>query len=106
MSYFPELVRESYTLGRSMSCDIILTNNELTQRYLSVISKVHFRLIRERINNSNEFVVYLEDMSHNGTFVDKIKVGRGNRVIITNNSEIAVAQQKFSSNHFLYLNLL
>jgi len=89
-----------------MSCDIILTNNELQPRYLNVISKVHFRIVRERINNSNEFVVYLEDMSHNGTFVDKIKVGRGNRVIITNNSEIAVAQQRFSSNHFLHLNLL
>ncbi|XP_019885390.1 serine/threonine-protein kinase Chk2 [Camponotus floridanus] len=91
-----ELVRESYTLGRSMSCDIIITNNELRPKYLNIISKVHFRITRERINNSNEFVVYLEDMSHNGTFVDKIKVGRGNRVIITNNSEIAVAQEKFS----------
>lgn len=105
MPYFTELVRESYTLGRSMSCDIIITNNELRPKYLNIISKVHFRITRERINNSNEFVVYLEDMSHNGTFVDKIKVGRGNRVIITNNSEIAVAQQNFSSNHFLYSNL-
>lgn len=106
MSYFTELVRESYTLGRSTSCDITLTSNELQPKILGVISKKHFRIIRECINNSNEFVVYLEDMSHNGTFVDRIRVGRGNRVIITNNSEIAVAQEKFSSNYFLYPNLL
>lgn len=98
MFYFTEMVKESYTMGRSTSCDLILTSNEIQLRWLNIISKVHFRIVRERIKNSNEFVIYLEDMSHNGTFVDKVKVGRGNRVIIENNSEIAVAQKNFSSN--------
>ncbi|XP_050456072.1 serine/threonine-protein kinase Chk2-like isoform X3 [Cataglyphis hispanica] len=89
-----EMIKESYTLGRSESCDITLTTNEMQLKWLNAISKVHFRIFRERINN--EFVIYLEDMSYNGTFVDKVKVGRGNRVIITNNSEIAVAKINFS----------
>lgn len=96
MFYFTEMVKESYTLGRSPSCDITLTTNEMQLKWLNAISKVHFRIIREHINN--ECVIYLEDMSYNGTFVDKVKVGRGNRVIITNNSEIAVARTNFSSN--------
>lgn len=92
------MAKESYTIGRSTTCDVVFTTNEMKLKWLNIISKVHFRIVRERINNSNEFIVYLEDMSHNGTFVDKIKVGRGNRVIIENNSEIAIAQMNFTSN--------
>ncbi|KMQ97735.1 serine threonine-protein kinase chk2 [Lasius niger] len=99
-----EMVKESYTMGRSTSCDLILTSNEIQLRWLNIISKVHFRIVRERIKNSNEFVIYLEDMSHNGTFVDKVKVGRGNRVIIENNSEIAVAQKNFSI--YVFMNIM
>lgn len=99
-----EMAKESYTIGRSTTCDVVFTTNEMKLKWLNIISKVHFRIVRERINNSNEFIVYLEDMSHNGTFVDKIKVGRGNRVIIENNSEIAIAQMNFTI--YIFMNIL
>lgn len=88
----------SYTLGRAPSCDIYLTTNEF--KHLSVISKIHFRIYRERVGNTNEIVVYLEDLSHNGTYVNQELVGHGRRVIIGNNSEIALAKSSFSCTYF------
>lgn len=92
-----------YTLGRSPSCDICLTSNELQSKQLSVISKTHFRIYKERVGNTNEIVVYLEDSSHNGTYVNQELVGHGRRVIIGNNSEIALAKSSFSCTYLFYI---
>lgn len=90
------MMRDSYSVGRSESCDICMTSQEMKLKWLNAISKVHFRIYKEHIGNTNETVVFLEDMSQNGTFVEKTKVGRGKRVIIGSNSEIALANEKFS----------
>ncbi|XP_039312049.1 serine/threonine-protein kinase Chk2 [Solenopsis invicta] len=95
----------SYTLGRSPDCDICLTIKELHPRKLGVISKTHFRIYRERINSANETVVYLQDLSHNGTFVDDDLVGLGKRVIIENNSRIALATKGFRCYVFVSTNV-
>lgn len=90
-----------YTLGRAETCDIQITSQLLRENWLSVISKIHFRIYRERISNANETVVYLEDLSQNGTFIDRIKVGYGKRVIIDNNSEISLSNSSFIGNYTL-----
>ncbi|XP_011347433.1 serine/threonine-protein kinase Chk2 isoform X2 [Ooceraea biroi] len=91
-----EMINDSYTVGRSESCDCIFTSNEVQSKWLTVMSKVHFRIYRERICDTDDIVVYLEDLSSNGTFIDKAMVGRGNRVIIESNSEIALCKPYFS----------
>lgn len=85
----------SYTVGRATTCELCITEKEMRGKWLGVISKTHFRIYRERIKNTNEIVVYLEDLSHNGTFVDEVLVGTGNRIIIENNSQIALARSNF-----------
>lgn len=95
------MVKDVYTVGRADSCDHILSTQEMRSKWLNVISKEHFRIYKERICNSNETVVYLEDMSQNGTFVDKVRIGRGNRVIIESNSEIALSCATLSIYTFL-----
>ncbi|KYM99653.1 PREDICTED: serine/threonine-protein kinase Chk2-like [Cyphomyrmex costatus] len=102
-----EMVRDDvYTLGRSPGCDICITTRELSIKQLSVVSKVHFRIYRERVSNMNETVVYLEDLSRNGTYVNQELVGHGKRVIIGNNSEIALARSFFSFYIFMGVNAL
>ncbi|XP_020296847.1 ovarian-specific serine/threonine-protein kinase Lok-like [Pseudomyrmex gracilis] len=93
-----------YTLGRSEHCDIHICTDHVNLKWLNVISKVHFSIYRDKINNTNETVVYLEDKSQNGTFVNKVKVGRGNRVIIENKAEIALAKETFSV--YIFINTL
>ncbi|XP_076283296.1 ovarian-specific serine/threonine-protein kinase Lok [Lasioglossum baleicum] len=88
-----ELTKDVYTLGRSESCDICVTKNDLKPKWVSVMSKVHFRITREYIgDNSSDAIVYLEDLSQNGTFVNKQKVGRGNKVVLESNDIISLAQ--------------
>ncbi|CAK9796429.1 Ovarian-specific serine/threonine-protein kinase Lok [Anthophora plagiata] len=88
-----EMTKNIYTLGRSESCDICVTKNELKPKWLSVMSKVHFKITREFIDgNTIDAVVYLEDMSQNGTFVNKKRVGRGNKVVLESNDVISLAQ--------------
>ncbi|XP_076755046.1 ovarian-specific serine/threonine-protein kinase Lok isoform X2 [Xylocopa sonorina] len=88
-----EMTKDVYTLGRSETCDICVTTNELKPKWLSVMSKIHFQITRKFIDgNSNDAVVYLEDLSYNGTFVNKKKVGRGNKVVLESNDIISLAQ--------------
>ncbi|XP_011876015.1 PREDICTED: ovarian-specific serine/threonine-protein kinase Lok isoform X2 [Vollenhovia emeryi] len=93
----------SYTVGRSVDCNLCLTLDQICLTWLHTISKIHFRIYRERIQNTNEIVVYLEDLSSNGTFVNKARVGRGNRVIIEHLSEIALSRDNLTV--FLFLNI-
>ncbi|KAL0104825.1 hypothetical protein PUN28_016457 [Cardiocondyla obscurior] len=101
-----DLVRDiSYSCGRSMSCDISVTLNDVDNNssLLNVLSKVHFCIYKERIEN--DIVVYLEDKSHNGTYVDANLVGRGNRVIIGHNSKIHLARVNRMFYTFTSINL-
>ncbi|XP_076183315.1 serine/threonine-protein kinase Chk2 isoform X2 [Ptiloglossa arizonensis] len=88
-----EMIKDVYTLGRSEKCDICITEKELKSKWLSVMSKVHFRITREFIDgNTNDAVIYLEDLSQNGTFINKQRVGRGKKVVIESNNVISLAQ--------------
>lgn len=82
------LSKNSYTFGRG-DADHQFTKDHFDNSLLSAISKIHFRVSRET-NISNE-VVLLEDLSCNGTFVNKKPVGRGKKVVLQNNDEISLA---------------
>ncbi|XP_058800439.1 ovarian-specific serine/threonine-protein kinase Lok-like [Phymastichus coffea] len=88
------LTKDQYTFGRLADCDICV-KNKLAPKREQVISKLHFRIYREKIVTSNgieDDVVYLKDESQNGTFVNNISVGRGRSIILVNNDLIAVAK--------------
>ncbi|KAL5017606.1 hypothetical protein ScPMuIL_007195 [Solemya velum] len=68
---------------------------------LSAYSKVHFKLIRQK--TSTGMHVFLEDTSSNGTFINGEKVGKGNRQVLANNDEIALALKKNKA--FMYMDL-
>ena len=96
------MVKDEYTFGRLESCDICV-RNKLDSRKEQVISKIHFRIYREKYIGSNgleDDIIYLKDESQNGTFVNENLVGKGNRVILINNDLIAVARKSIESNYF------
>lgn len=94
------MTKDEYTLGRAESCDICVNSKEFRAKWVSVISKVHFRIIREYIGeNTNDSVVYLEDLSHNGTFVNKERVGNRKRVVLESNDVISLAQPYFAGRY-------
>lgn len=83
-----DLTKSEYTVGRSPHCDFEL-RREMAKGCFSAFSKVHFRLKRQSVSN-DDYVVYLEDVSRNGTFVNETKVGKGKTVVLENNDEISI----------------
>ncbi|XP_001601897.1 serine/threonine-protein kinase Chk2 [Nasonia vitripennis] len=99
------LMKDEYTFGRlpTPHCDISV-KDKLPPKKEQVISKIHFRIIRETTVTSNGFeddVVYLRDESANGTFVNGKLIGKGNTVVLVNNDMIAIAKNNY--NVFVYM---
>ncbi|XP_032167534.1 serine/threonine-protein kinase Chk2 isoform X2 [Mustela erminea] len=90
---FPNLecVNDNYWFGRDRSCEYCFDEPLLkrTDKYRTY-SKKHFRIFRE-MGPKNSYIAYIEDHSGNGTFVNRELVGKGRRLPLNNNSEIALS---------------
>ncbi|XP_019498590.1 PREDICTED: serine/threonine-protein kinase Chk2 [Hipposideros armiger] len=86
-----ECVNDNYWFGRDRSCDYCFDEPLLksTDKYRTY-SKKHFRIFRE-MGPKNSYIAYIEDHSGNGTFVNRELVGKGRRLPLNNNSEIALS---------------
>ncbi|KAL8179955.1 UNVERIFIED_CONTAM: hypothetical protein K2H54_000767 [Gekko kuhli] len=87
----PDCLKNEYWFGRDPSCDYSFTrlnvaDTELYKQY----SKKHFRIFREP-GPRNSHVAYIEDHSANGTYVNGQRLGKGNKLPLTHNAEIALA---------------
>ncbi|RMC05863.1 hypothetical protein DUI87_17406 [Hirundo rustica rustica] len=88
-----DCVNEEYWFGRDKSCDYSFSKLGLSETgFYQNYSKKHFRIFRE-MGPKNSFVAYIEDHSANGTFVNRQLVGKGRRLPLTHNSEIALSIQ-------------
>lgn len=85
-----DLILPVYRIGRAESCEIIITEEEV-DKLIHNISKVQFKIWKEPISTRTH-VVYLEDLSTNGTFVNRQKVGKNKKVVISNEDVISLAQ--------------
>jgi pSer/pThr/pTyr-binding forkhead associated (FHA) protein len=45
----------------------------------------------------DEFVVVIRDKSSNGTYVNGVRIGRGNKVVLSHNARIELTQKKKNS---------
>ncbi|EFB25743.1 hypothetical protein PANDA_003662, partial [Ailuropoda melanoleuca] len=98
-----ECVNDNYWFGRDRSCDYCFDEPLLkrTDKYRTY-SKKHFRIFRE-MGPKNSYIAYIEDHSGNGTFVNRELVGKGRRLPLNNNSEIALSV--WSNKVFVFFDL-
>ncbi|NWV13416.1 CHK2 kinase, partial [Ptilonorhynchus violaceus] len=88
-----DCVNDEYWFGRDKSCDYSFSKLGLSETgFYQNYSKKHFRIFRE-MGPKNSYVAYIEDHSANGTFVNRELVGKGKRLPLTHNSEIALSIQ-------------
>lgn len=101
---FLELLKDEYTIGRGPNCDLPL-GSDCAQKVHGAISKVHFKIRRAVISTSNydDYIVYLDDLSSNGTFVNGKKVGKGKSAILENNNEISICFSHYKGNYNVFL---
>ncbi|XP_062398653.1 serine/threonine-protein kinase Chk2 [Sardina pilchardus] len=86
---------DEYTFGRDRRCSYTFTDT--TSLWVKSYSKRHFRIFRE--NN----IVFIEDTSANGTYVDAVEIGKGKTIPLANNAEISLAGQ--SHKVFVFIDL-
>ncbi|XP_066871977.1 serine/threonine-protein kinase Chk2 isoform X2 [Kogia breviceps] len=98
-----ECVNDSYWFGRDRNCEYCFDEPLLkkTDKYRTY-SKKHFRIFRE-MGPKNSYIAYIEDHSGNGTFVNRDLVGKGRRLPLNNNSEIALSV--WSNKVFVFFDL-
>ncbi|KAG8596924.1 hypothetical protein GDO81_002106 [Engystomops pustulosus] len=90
-----DCVNDDYVFGRDKQCDYTFDRPVVnqTQRY-KTYSKRHFRIFRESAQGTGSgalSVAYIEDMSGNGTYLGDQLIGRGKRLPLSNNDEIAIS---------------
>ncbi|XP_064209683.1 serine/threonine-protein kinase Chk2 isoform X1 [Anguilla rostrata] len=92
-------IEDQYWFGRDRGCHYCFDDPvlKMTEKY-TTYSKKHFRIFRE------DDIVYIEDTSGNGTFVDGILVGKGKRLPLANNAELALSQPRHKV--FVFIDLM
>lgn len=84
-----DLTKKLYRIGRGPDCDVQITGEHVNSVMLPVISKVHFQIELE--NNSDSRIFSLLDMSSNGTYVNRIKIGKNKKTFLSHNDEISIS---------------
>eukprot|EP00794_Sanderia_malayensis_P013795 gene13795-15239_t len=89
------LNKNEYVFGRGTDCDYIFHRHSF-KKYVPLytsLSKKHFRIFKENHNSRdlNSYTVFLEDLSHNGTFINGQRVGENKKRVLENNSEISLS---------------
>ncbi|KAJ1978174.1 hypothetical protein H4R34_003301 [Dimargaris verticillata] len=83
---------QSIVIGRHRSCDIKVEG--------TFCSNHHCRLAVEMsTEDSNGFAVVCHDMSSNGTFVNRVKIGKGKTVLLTHGDTLEIRK----GNYFTYI---
>uniref|UniRef100_A0A8C9V5U6 Checkpoint kinase 2 n=1 Tax=Scleropages formosus TaxID=113540 RepID=A0A8C9V5U6_SCLFO len=84
---FSDCIDDEYWFGRDRSCHYCFNDPIIkgSDKYITY-SKRHFRIFRE------QDIVYIEDNSGNGTFMDGKIIGKGKKLPLANNAELALAQ--------------
>ena len=64
-------------VGRASDNDIVITDDQLPKKNINNISRLQFIIERKK-----DGTVDIQDKSSNGTFIDDLKIGRGNICLI------------------------
>ncbi|KAH1025111.1 hypothetical protein HUJ05_009903 [Dendroctonus ponderosae] len=91
-----DLVQE-FTFGRAEKCTVRISSNCDPANVVFGISKIHFRIEKSQ----DDKLIYITDLSKNGTFVNKVKLGNGQRKILKSYDEIAVTSPEYKLYCFL-----
>ncbi|XP_017117049.1 ovarian-specific serine/threonine-protein kinase Lok isoform X1 [Drosophila elegans] len=94
-SFSVDLNNDEFSAGRGEANDLILTLNDLPEKILTRISKVHFIIKRANCELTNP--VYIQDLSRNGTFVNNEKIGTNKMRILKNDDVISLSHPTYKA---------
>ncbi|KAI8054681.1 kinase-like domain-containing protein [Syncephalis plumigaleata] len=78
-----------YLLGRHRECDVIFDSSLISNRHCLIYKVTERRPIG--MGDQGRERVFVEDLSSNGTFINGVKIGRGNRRELNHGDELQLA---------------
>jgi len=91
---------DTYIFGRGDDNDYqFTTTNVKKNQCFQAYSKTHFKL--SKVNETTGQIVFLHDLSSNGTYINSALVGKGKKHVLNNNDEISLAIPKNKA--FVYM---
>lgn len=87
--------KQPFRIGRSKHCDVVLEGTQL-QNFVSNVSKEHFILTKDPQYD----IMYLTDVSKNGTFINGKKVRRQQKIPLKDANKIAVGHINCTGNYY------
>ncbi|KAF2075285.1 hypothetical protein CYY_003414 [Polysphondylium violaceum] len=90
-----QLVEDLSTFGRAPSSTFHFNDKN--------ISGTHCTIKKESGNDGGPVIAFIIDQSTNGTFLDGMKIGKGNRFLLTSGQEIALVSKKGSTDKISFI---
>lgn len=90
-----DLRNEEFKAGRHEENDLYIDKELLPENIFHGISNVHFTITKNL--SDLESPAYITDNSRNGTFVNGIKIGKGNKVILKHKDVISLSHPRFKA---------
>ncbi|KAJ0176665.1 hypothetical protein K1T71_007844 [Dendrolimus kikuchii] len=88
--YF-DLVQPDFSLGRALTCTLPLRKDTVKEALIKNVSKLHFTIKRDLSVPLSPAII--TDLSHNGTYVNGLKIGRGNSQVLDDKDEIGITHE-------------
>lgn len=86
-----DLIQPEFTLGRALNSTLVIKKDIIKENIVKNVSKQHFSIRRDLSEPLSP--AFITDYSHNGTFVNGEKIGKGNSRILDDKDEIAVTHE-------------
>jgi len=84
-----------YTIGRNQKCDVVIDDSRVSGYHCRI-----FRAWENRPGLTSQLLPYIEDLSSNGTFVNKIKLKRQERRLLSSGDELTFLSPKIQESRF------
>ncbi|XP_072949165.1 ovarian-specific serine/threonine-protein kinase Lok [Epargyreus clarus] len=83
-----DLIEPEFTLGRALNCSFVMKKDIIKSNIIKSVSKQHFVIRRDLSEILSPAII--TDLSYNGTYVNKVLIGKGNSRVLDDNDEISV----------------
>ncbi|CAH0715605.1 unnamed protein product, partial [Brenthis ino] len=83
-----DLIQPEFTLGRALTSTFVMKTDIIKENIIKNVSKQHFVIRRDLSETLSPAII--TDLSHNGTFINGEKIGKGNSRVLDDNDVISV----------------
>ncbi|CAG9561957.1 unnamed protein product [Danaus chrysippus] len=84
-----DLIQPEFSLGRAIDCSFVIKKDKIKESIIKNVSKRHFVIKRDMSEPLSPAII--TDLSHNGTFVNGVKIGKGKSRVLDDNDEISLS---------------